>query len=79
MVGKIIIEEEYCKGCGYCVEICPKEVLKQNSKINSRGYTVPEVIHGEDCIYCKKCELICPEMAITIIKEESPKNERNSS
>ncbi len=79
MVGKIKIEEEYCKGCGYCVEICSKEVLKQNNKINSRGYILPEVINEKDCIFCKKCELICPEMAISIIKVDFPENERNSS
>jgi len=70
MVNKIKIKREYCKGCGFCVEICPKEVLKQNSKTNSRGYILPEVVNQEECIGCKKCELICPEMAITVIKEE---------
>jgi 2-oxoglutarate ferredoxin oxidoreductase subunit delta len=70
MVNKIKIEREYCKGCGFCVEICPKEILKQNKKTNSRGYILPEVVNQEECIACKKCELICPEMAITVIKEE---------
>ncbi|TXT64679.1 MAG: hypothetical protein BAJALOKI3v1_180042 [Promethearchaeota archaeon] len=70
MSGKIKIKEEYCKGCGFCVEICPKSVLKQNSKSNAKGFILPEVINREECIFCKKCELICPEMAISIINEE---------
>lgn len=70
MGNKIKIKEEYCKGCGFCVEICPKNVLKQNNKTNSRGYVLPEIINIEECIGCKKCELICPDMAITVIKEE---------
>jgi len=75
MKGKIKIKEEYCKGCGFCVEICPKEVLKQNQKTNERGYILPEVINQDECILCKKCELICPEMAISVIKEEDKNNE----
>ncbi|MBD3213114.1 MAG: 4Fe-4S dicluster domain-containing protein [Candidatus Lokiarchaeota archaeon] len=67
---KIKIKEEYCKGCGFCVEICPKNILKQNSKSNLKGYILPEVIDREECIFCKKCELICPEIAISIIREE---------
>jgi 2-oxoglutarate ferredoxin oxidoreductase subunit delta len=70
MVNKIKIKKEYCKGCGFCVEICPKTVLKQNNKANSRGYIVAEVVKPEDCIACKKCELICPEMAITVVKDK---------
>jgi 2-oxoglutarate ferredoxin oxidoreductase subunit delta len=41
MSGKIKIKEEYCKGCGFCVEICPKSVLKQNSKSNAKGFILP--------------------------------------
>lgn len=67
---KFKIVEEYCKGCGYCIEICPRNVLKESNRLNSKGYMLPETLHLEECIYCKKCELICPEMAITIEKEE---------
>jgi len=77
MKGKIKIKERYCKGCGFCVEICPKNVLKQNNKVNDRGYIIPEVINQDDCIFCKNCELICPEIAISIIKEEENNNEGN--
>ncbi len=69
----IEIEEEYCKGCAYCIEICPKGVLAESLKVNKKGYTLPEVKNIEECIRCKKCELICPEMAISIKKEEEKK------
>ena len=67
---KLRVVDEYCKGCGYCITICPKNVLKEYNHLNSKGYVIPEILNMEDCIYCKKCELICPEMAITIEKEE---------
>lgn len=68
---KFIIVEKYCKGCGYCIEICPKQVIKESNNLNKKGYVLPEIQNIDDCIYCKKCELICPEMAITIEKEEA--------
>lgn len=69
-VAVIKIEEEYCKGCGYCIEICPKNVLRESSRVNKRGYNLPEIQNIEECIRCKRCELICPEMAITVTGEE---------
>ncbi|MHC1591668.1 MAG: 4Fe-4S dicluster domain-containing protein [Candidatus Helarchaeales archaeon] len=64
------INEEYCKGCGYCMLICPKKVLEHSGRLNAKGYDVVEVKHPEDCIHCKKCELICPEFAINVIVPE---------
>lgn len=75
MPSKIRIEEDFCKGCGYCIEICPKKVLMQNSKTNSKGYILPEVIDEDKCILCKKCELICPEMAISVKKKAEEEKE----
>jgi 2-oxoglutarate ferredoxin oxidoreductase subunit delta len=68
---KFILIEDYCKGCGYCIQICPKNVLKESNRLNKRGYILPESENSNECIYCKKCELICPEMALTIEKEEA--------
>ncbi|MHA1297907.1 MAG: 4Fe-4S dicluster domain-containing protein [Candidatus Helarchaeota archaeon] len=66
---KIKIEGKLCKGCGYCIEVCPKEIFIETAHLNEKGYTQPEIINPETCIFCRKCELICPEMAINIEKE----------
>ena len=60
--GKILIEinEQWCKGCGICVEFCPKKVLA----MNRRGK--PEVIDLESCTKCQLCDLRCPDFAITV-------------
>jgi 2-oxoglutarate ferredoxin oxidoreductase subunit delta len=68
MTIKII--EDLCKGCEYCIEICPEEIFIKSKKLNQRGYSIPEIKNSNSCTYCKRCELICPEMAINIEKEE---------
>ena len=67
---KIKIEENLCKGCGFCIEICPEHIFKESKNINKKGYMLPEIQNSDSCISCKKCELICPEIAINVEKEE---------
>jgi 2-oxoglutarate ferredoxin oxidoreductase subunit delta len=71
-VGLIHIENNRCKGCGFCVEYCPKDVLELSEDFNVKGYHPPFVKKEEDCCYCQLCETICPEFAIfvTLRKEE---------
>ncbi len=70
---KITIDEKLCKGCGFCMEVCPKGIFKESNSLNKKGYEQPEVVNPESCINCKKCELICPEMAINIKTDEEGK------
>jgi 2-oxoglutarate ferredoxin oxidoreductase subunit delta len=62
--GKVVIESERCKGCGYCVEYCPRRVLVMSEEMNSKGYTLAVVTNGNDCLSCGLCETLCPEFAI---------------
>ena len=68
MAYKHIINAERCKGCGLCVEVCPKNVLEISDKINTKGYFPAYQARPEDCIYCTTCCIMCPDVAITIIK-----------
>ncbi len=61
--GRVSIQSERCKGCGFCVEYCPTQVLALSSKFNSKGYHYPEVVNDR-CIDCRLCVTICPEYAI---------------
>lgn len=73
---KIVIEANYCKGCGYCISACPKEVLAFTKDINSRGIEIAEVVHPDNCIQCRNCELACPDLAIYLEEDNSPNKEK---
>ena len=59
-----MIFEERCKGCGFCVEYCPRDVLALAERFNGKGYHPPEVLRTGECVNCSLCEMICPEFAI---------------
>lgn len=62
----ILIDEELCKGCNICVEVCPTNVFELTEQINTKGYYVPHPKFIENCTGCKICDLICPEMAVVL-------------
>jgi len=63
---EINIDEKLCKGCYFCVELCPKKVLGKSSVLSPKGYIIAEVERPEDCIVCRLCERICPDFAISV-------------
>ncbi|MFO8056670.1 MAG: 4Fe-4S binding protein [bacterium] len=66
--GKIIIEAEMCKACGYCIEHCPKNSIELASYYNTKGYN-PATPVGEDCNGCGICAVVCPEGIIEVWRE----------
>ncbi len=62
--GTVYIVEGRCKGCGYCIAFCPRQVLEVSSRFNKKGYHPPAVIKPDDCVNCHYCEIICPEFCI---------------
>jgi len=62
--GIVYILEDRCKGCGYCIEFCPQQVLEFSSNFNKKGYHLPSVKKPDDCLNCHYCEIVCPEFAI---------------
>ncbi|MBS3766195.1 4Fe-4S binding protein [Candidatus Bipolaricaulota bacterium] len=71
--GELYIKEDYCKGCGYCIEFCPQDVLEESEEFNEKGYHPPVPHNLEECVNCNFCGMICPDFAIW--SEEGDKNE----
>jgi len=67
----LTIDEDFCKGCGICVDFCPKKVFGPSQSINPHGYPIPLVLREGDCTGCRLCELLCPDLAIVITERES--------
>jgi len=61
---EIIINPKWCKGCGICADFCPKKVF-DHGRVGSK----PVPARVEDCVGCGKCELSCPDFAVTLVKE----------
>ena len=67
--GEVHLIKDECKGCGYCIEFCPKKVLEESDEINARGVHPPRIAHEEDCIMCGFCTAVCPDFAIYVVEK----------
>jgi len=56
--------EDFCKGCGFCIEFCPVNALEQSDKINAKRVHPPKMKDESICVGCGLCERVCPELAI---------------
>jgi 2-oxoglutarate ferredoxin oxidoreductase subunit delta len=75
--GIVHIIEDRCKGCGFCVEFCPRGVLVMSKHTNAKGYHPPEIIDSTICADCGLCALLCPDFAIYVESSETPPKGRN--
>jgi 2-oxoglutarate ferredoxin oxidoreductase subunit delta len=70
--GKIFIDIEVCKGCLYCVEACPNDLIAAADRLNTKGY-YPALFNPCDdngCTACTLCAISCPEAAIEVYRDE---------
>ena len=64
---KVIFNEDRCKGCELCVQVCPKKiVVMAKDRINKKGFHPAEVIEMEKCIGCAFCATTCPDTVIEV-------------
>jgi len=73
--GKIDIVKDRCKGCSFCIEFCPRNVLIYSEEFNKKGYHPPIVDKPDQCTFCGLCELVCPDFAIFVINSVDSKKE----
>lgn len=66
---KVIFNEDRCKGCELCVQVCPKKiVIMAKDRINKKGFHPAQVIEMEKCIGCAFCATTCPDTVIEVEK-----------
>lgn len=66
---KIIVDVRYCKGCGLCVGVCPRELIVLDpDRITDKGYHPAMLTDESKCTGCANCALMCPDVAITVEK-----------
>jgi 2-oxoglutarate ferredoxin oxidoreductase subunit delta len=73
----ITIIKDFCKGCGFCIEYCPKKVYELSEEMNKKGYRLPWAVHAEECTECGLCDLHCPDFAIIIEKTKKKSKRRD--
>ena len=64
----LVLNSDWCKGCGICAAFCPKQALKI---VDEKARLVKQ----EACILCGQCELRCPDYAIFLTEPEEEGDE----
>lgn len=68
-MAKVEFREDRCKGCGLCVSVCPKKLIRlRTDHLNEKGFHPAGVEKQELCIGCTFCATICPDNVIEIYK-----------
>ncbi len=67
-MARVVVKEERCKGCGLCIEVCPKNLLAIGKNANSSGYYTMIQKNKEECSGCSLCAVMCPDVAIEIYR-----------
>lgn len=63
---EIAVNRQWCKGCYICVEVCPHRVLEVDQESFDHGFHPVVAARPEDCTICRQCELLCPDLAISV-------------
>jgi 2-oxoglutarate ferredoxin oxidoreductase subunit delta len=66
-VDRLAIAADRCKGCGLCVDACPKHVLALDAGVvNGLGYHPVRLIDPAGCTSCALCARVCPDVVFTV-------------
>ncbi len=68
-MSRIMIDEDLCKGCGLCTQVCPYDLVHIAQHFNARGYRPAEQVDPDQkCVGCANCATMCPDVAITVYR-----------
>lgn len=67
--GRMVVDEEKCKGCELCTTVCPYDLIHMATHYNSKGYKPAKLVDPEGrCTGCTLCAMMCPDAVITIFR-----------
>ncbi len=66
-MAKLTFDTDKCKGCGLCVDACPKHLLTISKElINKKGHHPATITDENACVGCASCAMMCPDCIITV-------------
>jgi 2-oxoglutarate ferredoxin oxidoreductase subunit delta len=71
----VVLEEDMCKACSFCIAICPVDVFAWRNKANKMGWVPVGVSHEENCVGCMLCYQICPDFCLDVVAKKEDKNQ----
>lgn len=63
----LLINRDWCKGCGICIAFCPREALFMDEHSKAEKDL-------DKCTACGVCETFCPDFAIAVVKRRFSTN-----
>ncbi len=70
--GRVVVDEQRCKGCTLCTTACPQKVLIMAEGLNGRGYHPVQLVDPQGrCTGCALCAVICPDVCLTVYRESA--------
>ncbi len=79
--GTIFIDQDRCKGCALCPDVCPQNVIEMSGELlNAKGYHPAVLVDPEGaCTGCAICAIICPDVCITVYRQPRKKRQEAAS
>ena len=66
-MAKLTFRTDECKGCGLCIDACPKHILRLSEEtINKKGHHPAECFAPDECAGCASCAMMCPDVIIKV-------------
>jgi 2-oxoglutarate ferredoxin oxidoreductase subunit delta len=73
--GRIVVDEERCKGCALCTTACSSTLIHMDtSRLNGRGYHPAQLVDpAGQCSGCGLCAVMCPEACLSVFRVRAPR------
>jgi len=66
--GRVVFNQERCKGCELCTTVCPPKIVVMQETRNSHGYRPATVLDMAKCTGCALCAQVCPDVVIEVYR-----------